>query len=851
LEESALITIIRDYDNIGRYEEKDLIMVWDNSSYIKSRKKIDEIKSRGISEDILIIIKSPKYDQGYRDIEVLEDLVITRQINIKKYLQRKLNVDLSNIHKEEILGVKISDCLDDFISSYNNNLSFYENCIRYYFDLDEINVLHNPEDIKNFIVINAQKIKQLKNSNNKVVLFLENEIKKYCSSPEDSWINDVFRTSVDVDEIIKSMILNTLFANYKEYDKKTIGKLSEYPDIKVKLTNEVLLSLLRQYEDFLCHINYILLMKKSQISLFADDNDILYKLKNSSGATQCEYIHILNEIMQETSKDLFGYLNETESHINLLNEKFEILLSLNESSKNLSKQVVRFVSKLKNFNKIDFEKADINEWICFYINGYLSINDDLDEKNNIFKLLENLDIDDDIKLIIKEALHKYIDKINKRYERYVFENYPEILSEHKITISSVLHNISKHASKGKIILFLVDAMRWDIWVILEKIFEDFGYEKTNGHNGLLSMIPSVTSVSRLSLFAGNSYKNIVYDKANDIYPFDFRDEKGHIINYFSNKKVLYTVGGTERFNSIIKEDADIYVFIFSDADEIFHGLKDLNKDIVYSIFRLQVSNLLKSIKKHIDDDVKILVTTDHGSINISRAKPIRNEHLAKNYCEENGIICSIHGKFLKLYSKQDVKEDVYKKIHDYYINSGVWHVIDRSKMESFGLPKYEGKYSVLFYLLAKYGYYLSGRGTNTHGGISMNETIIPYAVMEKTRYVIRDLVIDLSGDLVCNQQSNLTINLYNPNEFRIKDVHVKMKPIYFVKHLDTIEAKSEKSINICLVPQYRGQVSNVLEANYKKYGQDITKKYNVELDINENIRDRISRAVDKARNLDL
>ena len=303
-------------------------------------------------------------------------------------------------------------------------------------------------------------------------------------------------------------------------------------------------------------------MKKPQISLFADDNDIFYKLKNSSGATQCEYIHILNEIMQETSKDLFGQLNETESHINLLNEKFGVLLSLNESSKNLSKQIVRFVSKLKNLNKIDFEKADINEWICFYVNDYLSINDDLDEKNNVFILLEDLDIDSDIKLIIKEKLHQYIDKINARYERYVFENYPRILSEHKITISSVLHDISKHTSKGKVILFLVDAMRWDIWVILEKIFEDFGYEKTNDHNGLLSMIPSVTGVSRLSLFAGNSYKNIVYDKANNMYPFDFRDEKGHLLNYFSNKKLLYTIGGTESFNSIIKEDADIYVLFF-------------------------------------------------------------------------------------------------------------------------------------------------------------------------------------------------------------------------------------------------------------------------------------------------
>ena len=142
-------------------------------------------------------------------------------------------------------------------------------------------------------------------------------------------------------------------------------------------------------------------------------------------------------------------------------------------------------------------------------------------------------------------------------------------------------------------------------------------------------------------------------------------------------------------------------------------------------------------------------------------------------------------------------------------------------------------------------------GSNTHGGISMSETIIPYAVMEKTKYDIKDLVIDVSSNLVCNQQSNLTINLYNPNEFRIKDVHITMRPIYFEKHLDTIEAKSKKSINISIFPQHKGKVSNVLEANYSKYGQDITKKYSVELDIKENIRDRISRVVDKGRRLNL
>ena len=62
--------------------------------------------------------------------------------------------------------------------------------------------------------------------------------------------------------------------------------------------------------------------------------------------------------------------------------------------------------------------------------------------------------------------------------------------------------------------------------------------KENKDDFLVAMIPTITSISRLSLFSGNKYKTIIDEKMNNVYEYDYRDESKHLKKDFSKGKRL-------------------------------------------------------------------------------------------------------------------------------------------------------------------------------------------------------------------------------------------------------------------------------------------------------------------------
>jgi len=848
-----VITIIKDYNNVFHLNEGAGIEIKENGDFIEARKFIISMKELKFSKEFYIVIKNKKFDNGFKDLETYTSFVIFKDENVIKYVEKELNIMLpNNISEQEIVRTDILFNIKRFSMRYNKSISFKENCILYTLSLNNLDYFHSLNGLMTFLVQHNIKLKQLISERNEVLLWLEKEIIiNMPNSQNIDFVIDILRGKLKIDNLIKYMIFNNIFKDYKESDKETIGKPVEVCFIEYKLSQENLLCLIKQYNLYLAEIDILVLRKQKNLSLFDEDNDFMYVVNKISGVLQVEYDVLIKRINNMISDKLDLNFDEVQSYINLMIDKFEPLFELEADKKNYLINLKRLMYKLKIMldSKVDFSTLD--EWIYYYITTYLTVNNDLIKDDNVFRLIEDLRIDENIKDSFINRTKNKVDEVNSNYEKYLYNNYNKLLDRKDILFNS-FRTVTENYSNDKIVVIVIDCLRWDIWNIIKNILENYGYSQMNQNCAVVSMIPSVTSISRLSLFAVNKYKNIISEKLNKTLPFNVNDEEKHMKRYFHNKKIVFGNGGKNTFNEIIEKEADLYTFIFTDGDEVFHGLKDINEDVISAMFKLQLENIINKIEQKFNDDITLVIATDHGSININQSKVISLDHAIKNYFEHYNIKYDIHGKYVKIFSEQEVSKSIYDEMNDYFTSQGEWHVIRKDNMDNFALPNKDEKHNILFYLIAKYGFHIGGiRGSNVHGGLSMNETIIPFVVMKKKHSEIKRLIIDISGELVTNTISKISITVINENNFDVKNLRLSMHPLYFEKVIDFISSHEKVIFEENIIPSIEGIIINKMESTYMKMGNIIKEKYELKLEVKANIKTRISDSVKKSRSLDL
>jgi len=339
-----------------------------------------------------------------------------------------------------------------------------------------------------------------------------------------------------------------------------------------------------------------------------------------------------------------------------------------------------------------------------------------------------------------EVFQNQKDEANGEFTKFIEEEYEDwigdeqngpVLSHHLFP-----KYVAPHLKGDKPVFFvLIDNLRYDQWKIIEPIFtENFRVQK---EEMMCSILPTSTQYSRNSIFSGMLPSDIakkfpedwVYDhekggKNNSEHIYLEHQLKQLNLNQikFSYTKVTNHKKGEDLVNNVHNLlNNKLNVIVYNFVDMLSHArteievLKELaNDEVSYRSLTkswFEHSPLHQALKKIADKDIKLIVGTDHGTIRVKNASKVIGDR------DSTTNIRYKHGKSLQ-YDKKDVV---------FYGNP-----------KNIGLPAPHmnsayifGKYDTYLCYPNNYNHFVNYfRNTFQHGGISLEEMLIPIIEMD-------------------------------------------------------------------------------------------------------------------------
>ncbi|HEY7751919.1 MAG TPA: bifunctional response regulator/alkaline phosphatase family protein [Ignavibacteriaceae bacterium] len=388
---------------------------------------------------------------------------------------------------------------------------------------------------------------------------------------------------------------------------------------------------------------------------------------------------------------------------------------------------------LQDFNQISqalLTDLDFAEWTDIYI-----------------KLVNwSIELDQHSEIGLTQTLTDQWKEANKEFSRFVEKNYtkwisskgdlntPELTTD--ITEEYVLPHLENE--KASVFYFVLDCLRLDQWMIMEKNLLDYFDIKKDYY---FSILPTATPYARNSLFGGlypaeieRYYPDLWHGKDDDDERSMNKYEKELLQLLLDRKKVKLRnelkyikiidpeVGRnfeqnvssyqTNHFTAIVVNFLDMIAHSRSDSDILKEIAPDeaAYRSLTNSWFtHSSLLGTFRSLAKM--DNVKIVITTDHGSIRCLRGAKVLGDREASTNLRFK------YGRNLKAESK---------------------NAIFVKNASDFKLPK---RGVTVNYIIAKEDYYFvyptdyhryltQYKDTFQHGGISLEEMILPVITME-------------------------------------------------------------------------------------------------------------------------
>ncbi|MGB0974531.1 MAG: response regulator [Flavobacteriaceae bacterium] len=378
----------------------------------------------------------------------------------------------------------------------------------------------------------------------------------------------------------------------------------------------------------------------------------------------------------------------------------------------------------QEFRKIAMDMAMINswdEWVELY-------------QKLIYWELELETIEDSG---MQEILISQKNEANNAFCKFIDKNYPEWF-KNTDDAPIMSHNLFKEwvvpeLNEQPTLMIVVDNLRYDQWKAFEPTVATY-YKKT-AEKPFCSILPSATQYARNAIFSGlmpsemakqhpNLWKNDTDEGGKNMHENDFleaqierlrlniKHEYFKITNLNAGKKLA------SNFKSCASNDLTVVVYNF--VDMLSHSKTDMEvikelasddkayRSLTQSWFKN--SPLLDIITQAQELNMKLIITTDHGTINVKApSKVIGDKRTSLNLRYKTG-------KSLTYNDKDVLAAKNPKTIHLPSINMSSSFIFAKGDM-FFAYPN-------------NYNHYVSYfKNTYQHGGVSLEEMIIPFVVL--------------------------------------------------------------------------------------------------------------------------
>lgn len=378
----------------------------------------------------------------------------------------------------------------------------------------------------------------------------------------------------------------------------------------------------------------------------------------------------------------------------------------------------------------------------------MEMNDQMDHKEwaEIYKKLVfwELEIDKTENKSMHEVLEMQKVEANANFAHFIEDEYEEWLNDPNGDHPILSHQLMKkkvfpQLNDEPLFFIVIDNLRFDQWKVIEEdIAPYFNIEEEDAY---YSILPTTTAYARNSLFSGELPLEMS-KKHPDLWVGDDDSEEGKNMNEaeflsrqlkknnidarFSYHKIIHANQGkqlNDNFNNLLQNQLNVVVYNF--VDMLSHARTDIrmikelaaDESAYRSLTRswFQHSPLFDLLRMISDKGLKVIITTDHGTYRVKKPFKIAGDR------NVNTNLRYKQGKNL-----------------GYKGNNGIFEVPHPEKLH---LPKLNVSTSYVFATddtffayPNNYNHYVKYyRDTFQHGGVSLEEVIIPIISLNSKR----------------------------------------------------------------------------------------------------------------------
>jgi len=380
----------------------------------------------------------------------------------------------------------------------------------------------------------------------------------------------------------------------------------------------------------------------------------------------------------------------------------------------------------KEFSKISLQINDCHnfeEWTELYKN-LIGWELKLDE-------LEDDTMDEILRMQKEEAGNAFVKFIKKNYAGWFSKNTD---NRPLLSVDVFKHKIFPGLEKQKTVMIIIDNLRFDQWKVLQPLVRKYYLlEEETIYSGIL---PTATQYARNAMFAGLMPADIV-KLHPDLWVYDEEEggknlheqvllehqlKRNGIAQKFYYNKVMNNKAGeklVENINLVLENQLAVIVYNF--VDMLSHArtesqmIRELaNDEAAYRSLTktwFEHSSLFDLLKELSNKNVKVVITTDHGTIRVNNpVKIIGDKKVTTNLRYKQGKNLNYNPK----------------------------EVLELGSPEELRLPKsfLSSKYIFatnkdFFAYRNNFNYYVKYfKDTFQHGGVSLEEMLIPLIVLQ-------------------------------------------------------------------------------------------------------------------------